>query len=66
MEKVTDLIRRLRAHGLSQTEIAKRIGIPQSKISRWEGGCAPTSADEALRLAALVKEVETYHRKAKL
>lgn len=57
METVNDLIRKLRAAGLSQTEISRRTGIPQPRISRWEGGEAPEAADDALRLLALVREV---------
>ncbi|MCL4695488.1 MAG: helix-turn-helix domain-containing protein [Burkholderiaceae bacterium] len=48
------LIKRLRAHPLSQSEIARRTGIPQPRLSRWESGEVPDAADDALRLAALV------------
>ena len=54
MSETTDLIKRLRASGLTQTEIAKRSGIPQPRLSRWEAGEAPESADDALKLLALV------------
>lgn len=57
MSQTTELIRRLRAAGLTQTEIARRSGIPQPRVSRWENGEAPDSADDALRLAQLVSEL---------
>lgn len=43
---------------LSQSEIARRIGMPQPRVSRWEAGEVPTGADDALKLAALLREVE--------
>jgi transcriptional regulator with XRE-family HTH domain len=54
MSDTTDLIKKLRATGLSQTEISRRTGIPQPRLSRWEGGEVPDAADDALKLAALV------------
>lgn len=57
MSQTTELIKRLRAAGLTQTEIARRSGIPQPRVSRWENGEAPDSADDALRLAQLVSEL---------
>lgn len=38
-------------------EIARRSSIPQSKLSRWEAGRIPASADEALRLAELAAQI---------
>lgn len=58
MSPTTDLILRLRALGLSQTEISKRTGIPQPRLSRWENGEAPDSADDALKLHKLTHELE--------
>lgn len=49
----TNLLRRIRACGLSQTEISKRTGIPQPRLSRWEGGASPAGADDALKLVRL-------------
>ena len=54
MSETTALIKSLRAIGLSQTEIAKRTGIPQPRLSRWEAGAVPVAVDDALRLQALV------------
>jgi transcriptional regulator with XRE-family HTH domain len=55
MRDTTELIKRLRDSGLSQTEISKRTGIPQSRLSRWENGGVPDAADDALKLKALVE-----------
>lgn len=53
MSTTTNLLRALRDSGLTQTEIARRTGIPQPRVSRWEAGEAPESADDALRLKEL-------------
>lgn len=58
MSTTQDIIRQLRAAGLSQSEIARRIGMPQPRVSRWEAGEVPTGADDALKLAQLLREVE--------
>lgn len=57
MSATTELILSLRRLGLSQSEIARRTRIPQPRVSRWEGGEAPASADDALKLQALLAEV---------
>lgn len=54
MSETTYLIKRLRATGLSQSEIARQSGIPQPRLSRWESGEVPDAADDALKLARLV------------
>ena len=54
MSETTDLIKRLRATGLTQSEISRQSGIPQPRLSRWEAGEVPDAADDALKLAALV------------
>lgn len=53
MSATTTLLLNLRALKLSQSEIARRTGIPQSRLSRWENGAAPDSADDALKLQEL-------------
>lgn len=58
MSETTELILRLRKSGLSQTEIARRTGIPQPRLSRWESGDTPDSADDALKLKALVEGLD--------
>ena len=57
MSDTTEIIQGLRAAGLSQSEVARRTGIPRPRISRWERGGAPDTADDALRLAKLHKEI---------
>ena len=56
MDKIQDAIRSLR-RTLSQSEIARRTGIAQHKISRWEPGDIPAGASDALKLIELAKEV---------
>lgn len=57
--KTLDLLKRLREfHKLSQTEISRRTGIGQPKLSRWEAGSIGGAADEALKLAALVADCD--------
>ncbi|RYF02354.1 MAG: XRE family transcriptional regulator [Comamonadaceae bacterium] len=55
MVKTTEIILFLRQQGLSQTEIAKRSGVPQCRISRWERGDVARAADDALKLAELAR-----------
>ena len=59
MSKITALIRRLQAEPskLSQSEISRRTGIPQPRISRWGAGEVAAGADDALKLVALAKEM---------
>lgn len=57
MSETTDLIKRLRERGLSQSDISRRTGILQPRLSRWEGGDTPAGADDALKLAALEREL---------
>lgn len=64
MSKTADLIKRLRSSGLTQSEIARRTGIPQPRISRWENADEPTAADDVLLLVALEAEVLAATREA--
>ena len=57
MSATTDLILDLRRLGLSQSEISRRTAIPQPRLSRWENGDTPDSADDALKLHALHAEL---------
>lgn len=57
MEPIRDLILRLRASGLTQSEISRRTGISQPKLSRWEAGKVPASVVDAIRLSQLADEV---------
>lgn len=52
MQTVQEALLVLRAH-MSQSEIARRTGVSQSKLSRWEAGEVAAGADDALRLVAL-------------
>jgi transcriptional regulator with XRE-family HTH domain len=65
MSQVTDLIKRLRALPMSQSEISRRTGIPQPRISRWESGEVPTGADDGLKLAELLKSMSRGRKTAK-
>lgn len=58
MSQIAALIKQLRADpiGLSQSEIARRTGIPQPRVSRWESGDVAAGADDAIRLLDLAKE----------
>lgn len=59
MTTTADLLRRLRkTHRLSQSEIARRTGIGQPKLSRWESGEVPEAAEASLKLAALVDQLD--------
>lgn len=59
MKSVLDILRGLRAAGLSQSEIARRTGIPQPRLSRWAAGDVPASADDALELQRLQQSLAT-------
>jgi len=59
MDTTAENIKKLRNAGLSQSEIARRCGIPQPRLSRWEAGDIPNSADDALKLAELARAVAT-------
>ena len=54
MSETSEIIKELRAMNLSQSEISRRTGIPQPRISRWEGGDVPTGADDAMKLSRLI------------
>lgn len=57
MSQTTELIQRLIGRGLTQIEIARRTSIPQPRLSRWQRGETPESADDALKLVALEAEL---------
>lgn len=52
------IILELRKRGLTQTEIAKKTGIPQPRICRWEAGDVPKSVDDAFALNRLLDKVK--------
>lgn len=43
------------AAGLSQTELAKRIGVTQSSIADWERGKCSPRAGSAVKLARVLR-----------
>ncbi|CAB3889147.1 hypothetical protein LMG26788_03748 [Achromobacter pulmonis] len=57
MDTATDLIKRIRAAGLTQSEISRRTGIPQPRLSRWEAGAPSAGANDALKLAELARSL---------
>ncbi len=57
MNSTVDLLRALLARGISQSEIRRRTGIPQPRLSKWAAGKAPTGADDALKLRALAEQL---------
>ena len=59
MNTTLNILRTLRAMPMTQTEIAKRIGVPQARICRWEAGHVPAAADDALKLQHLLSEVNS-------
>jgi transcriptional regulator with XRE-family HTH domain len=56
MSTITEVIKRLRGT-LSQSEISRRTGIPQPRISRWEAGETPRAAGDVLVLLELEKSL---------
>jgi transcriptional regulator with XRE-family HTH domain len=57
MSATCQLLQRLRQAGLTQFEIARRSGIPQPTLSRWENGEVAKAADAALKLKELELEL---------
>ena len=66
MSEISQIIKRLRADpsSLSQSEIARRTGMSQPQVSRWESGEVADSAHEALKLVALAKEMGVHVERA--
>ncbi len=52
-----EILRSLRAAGLSQSEIGRRTGVSQSRLSRWERGGVPAGADDVLKLQSLAQQL---------
>lgn len=55
--RTKDILLEIRALGMTQAEIARLTGIPQPRLSRWEGGDVPRTADDSLALAELHKRL---------
>lgn len=62
MQSISQVIAGLRLH-LSQSEIARRTGIQQSKLSRWEAGEVAAGAEDALKLVALASKLPAKKRR---
>lgn len=55
LETMSDRIRQARiSAGLTQTELAGRLGVTQSTVNRWEGGRHDPSREMATRIAEAV------------
>lgn len=59
-----EILNALKDRGLTQVEIAKRTGIPQYRLSRWQNGEAPKTADDALRLRAYADTILNRKKRA--
>lgn len=58
------LLMRLRqVHELSQSEIFRRTGISQTRLSRWEAGEIADAADAALKLRELVVKCDAQAKR---
>jgi transcriptional regulator with XRE-family HTH domain len=58
------LLMRLRVHhDLSQSEIFRRTGISQTRLSRWESGEIADAADAALKLRELVVKCDAQAKR---
>jgi transcriptional regulator with XRE-family HTH domain len=62
MSKTVEIIKRLRGRGLSQSEISRRSGVAQTRISRWERGAVAAAADDVLKLQELAESLEATDR----
>lgn len=54
---VASVLRDLKASGLTQIEISRQTKIPQPRLSKWDAGRYPASADDALKLLELRDKV---------
>lgn len=58
MTRTKDIIEALTGeYGLTQADITRHTGIPQSRMSRWTAGLIPNGADDALKLVALAEKL---------
>ena len=58
MSTLQNIIRELRATGLTQQKLVEELGntVTQATLSRWESGQVPRTSEQVLRLAALLRE----------
>lgn len=57
MSQTTNMVKRLRQAGMSQAAIARKVGISQPTIAKWESGKAPRAAEAAVKLQQLDREI---------
>ncbi|MFY9326467.1 MAG: helix-turn-helix transcriptional regulator [Georgfuchsia sp.] len=57
MNETQQAIQKLIDAGMSQANIARATGIPQSRLSRWAAGEVPDSACFALAISRLAAKV---------
>jgi len=55
---VQQILKELRSHGMTQSELSLMTGIPQPRISRWESGDVPDSANDSLVLLAILRQTQ--------
>jgi transcriptional regulator with XRE-family HTH domain len=51
------MLAELLALGMTQTQIAAKVGLAQYQVSRWRHGTVPASADYAVGIARLYAEM---------
>lgn len=54
---IPTLLRSLVDRGLTQSEISRRTGIPQPRLSKWLNGQVPRCAEDVFLLQSLADEV---------
>lgn len=57
MSQTTNMVKRLRQAGMSQAAIARKVGISQPTVAKWESGKAPRAAEAAVKLQQLDREI---------
>lgn len=62
MNQIQSILARLQLT-LSQSEISRQTGVPQSKLSRWSAGGVAAGADDALKLLALDTKLNARGKK---
>ncbi len=55
MKTTQHILRELTSRGLRQADIRRKTGIPQARLSKWLAGQVPPSADDSLKLLALLE-----------